>query len=66
MAQVYILMDMMFWMKYLIVGYGRRRKDLENRKRQAVRELVSRPFREMMDATRRTRWSRKMLEKRSR
>lgn len=66
MAQVYILMDMMFWMKYLIVGYGRRRKDLENRKRQAVRELVSRPFREMMDATRRTRLSRKMLEKRSR
>ena len=37
-------MDMMFWMKYLIVGYGRRRNDLENRKRQAVRELVSRPF----------------------
>ena len=43
MAQVYIVMDMMFWMKYLIVGYGRR-NDLENRKRQAVRELVSRPF----------------------
>ena len=60
------MIDVMFWMKYLIVGYGKRRNDLENRKRHAVRELVSRPFREMMDATRRTRLSRKMLERRSR
>ena len=42
-AQGYILMNMAFWVKYLIASYGRR-NDLESRKRQAVRELVSRPF----------------------
>ena len=49
MAQSLIVIDMMFWMKYLIVSDGRRRNDLENRKRQVVR---ARSRRKMLERSR--------------